>query len=144
MGRLGLRCPGQAHRGIHDGSVYDTAWPELCRCGWACVQLRADCVPIRAIFGALPGRQTVGRAERWAFLQALRHMSYVQFVVTDLASLAKEIGCWDKELASSRGQYADIWRQVFAERAGQSKPHGCWCPAHLTVDGYLGHDNRQI
>ena len=129
----------------HDGSGYDTSWPELCRCGWACVQISADYVPIRAIFGQLPGRQTVGRAERWAFLQALVHMPNTEFVVTDLASLAAEIEAWDEvDQARSRGQYADIWRRIFAVREGHDRPQGSWCTAHLSVDDYLAHDGRCV
>ena len=75
----------------HDGSGYETAWPELTRCGWACVQVSCDGLPLRAVFGPLPGsRQTVGRAERHALLMAMTHMPYLRFVVTDLAALARE------------------------------------------------------
>ena len=76
----------------HDGSGYETAWPDLARCGWACVQVSCDGLPLRAVFGALPGaRQTVGRAGRHALHQALLHMPYLRFVVMDLAALAREV-----------------------------------------------------
>ena len=71
----------------NDGSDYETAWPELARCGWSSVQVDCDGLPLRAVFGALPGaRQTVGRAERHALHQAMLHMPYLRFAVTDLAA----------------------------------------------------------
>eukprot|EP00959_Pyramimonas_sp_CCMP1952_P415585 8707999-Pyramimonas_sp.AAC.1 len=48
--------------------------PELRRCGWAAVELGPSGPPVRAVYGALPGRaQSVPRAERYAAHQARRH-----------------------------------------------------------------------
>eukprot|EP00959_Pyramimonas_sp_CCMP1952_P186995 3910405-Pyramimonas_sp.AAC.1 len=105
--------------------------------------MSADKLPMRAIYGALPGRrQAVGRAERWAFLQLLRHMPYVTHVITDLASLASEIDEWREDLASSRGQYADIWREVFHIAEQQPRPGVTWCPAHKDAHHYLFSGGR--
>eukprot|EP00959_Pyramimonas_sp_CCMP1952_P179505 3752833-Pyramimonas_sp.AAC.1 len=71
-----------------DGSGMAPSWPELRRCGWYVVHLGDNGMPIRALIGPLWGPiQTVGRAERFAVLQALRHLPRVNLLVSDLLGL---------------------------------------------------------
>eukprot|EP00959_Pyramimonas_sp_CCMP1952_P360462 7548653-Pyramimonas_sp.AAC.1 len=98
-----------------DGSGYDAEWPELCRGGWAVVQMGPDNRPVRAIYGVLSGpRQTVGHAERTTMLMGLRHLPWLSHIVSELESLVNEGNAWGDSLASSPNQYADIWRAAFA------------------------------
>ena len=69
-------------------------------------------------------------------------MPYVTHVITDLASLAAEIDGWREDLASSRGQYADIWRKVFHIAEQQPRPGVTWCPAHKDAHHYLFSSGR--
>ena len=68
-----------------DGSGQASDTPEHRRCGWAVVMLNRQNIPVRALYGGLPGPlQTVGRAERYALLQAVMAHEGVQRVVSDL------------------------------------------------------------
>ncbi|CAK0839905.1 unnamed protein product, partial [Prorocentrum cordatum] len=90
----------------HDRSGFDAARPELCRCGWAAVQLGDHDMLVGALFGALPGR-------RQAFRRTLRPTPRAPRAVADSSALAAEIESQGPELASARGQCAEIWRGVF-------------------------------
>ena len=122
-----------------DGSGMAPSWPELRRCGWSVVQLGDNGMPIRAIVGPLWGPiQTVGRAERFAVLQALRHLPSVTLVVYDLLGLVQEAESWSHELADAQAAYADIWRSILAMYpGGEGRPAFIWCPAHHTDETYL-------
>eukprot|EP00959_Pyramimonas_sp_CCMP1952_P173177 3618917-Pyramimonas_sp.AAC.1 len=88
-----------------DGSGTAPSWPELKRCGWSVVQLGDNGMPMRALLGG---------AERFAVLQALRHLPHVNLLVSDLLGLVKETDSWSPELADAQAAYADIWRSILA------------------------------
>ena len=97
--------------------------PELFRCGWAIIQLDEHLWPVRALHGALPGPlQYVGRAERWAALQALRHCQGMDEYVADLLSLVQEGREWHQRHASSKGKHAAIWRAMLHAQADRQEP----------------------
>ena len=74
-----------------DGSGFESDVPELMQCGWSVVELDIHGWPLRARYGNLPGRlQTVGRAERYAALMAIRAAKRVGRIVVDLKSLEVE------------------------------------------------------
>ena len=99
------------------------------------VMLNKQYFPVRALYGGLPGPlQTVGRAERYALLQAVRASQDVQLVVSGLLGLVREAEGWDDELASARGKHAAIWRDILqtVEQQGRHPPKLRRVPAHLT------------
>ncbi|CAK0810080.1 unnamed protein product [Prorocentrum cordatum] len=116
-----------------DGSGFASSMPELRRCGRS---LGSNGVPVRAAFGALPGRlQTVGRAERHALLQVTELLGQqARFVATDLLALAQEASSWGPELERVKAVHAPVWRLL---RQQPCHPLVFWAPAHQDVDGYL-------
>ena len=123
-----------------DGSGFDGDLPELLRCGWAVVQLDANLWPVRALFGPLPGPlQSVGRAERWALLQAVLHCKGMECYVADLFSLVEEGKEWHARHASAKGKHAAIWQKVFEaqEQREEQVPQFRWTPAHKTMEDVL-------
>ena len=83
--------------------------------------------------------QTVGRAERYAGLQAVKAAPGVEVIVSDLLGFVNEGNSWDDMLASSRGRHATIWRAILNEhrRTGNPPPTFQWTPAHLTLQQAL-------
>eukprot|EP00959_Pyramimonas_sp_CCMP1952_P081775 1708142-Pyramimonas_sp.AAC.1 len=94
---------------------------------------------MRVLFGPLWGPiQTVGRAERFAVLQALRHLPRVNLLVSDLLGLVQEADSWSPEHVDAQAAYADTWRSILARYpGGKGRPSFLWCPAHLTYDEYV-------
>ena len=91
-------------------------------------------IPVKAMFGGLPGLlQTVGRAERFAAMQAIQASSNIETIVTDLLGLVREAERWDPILAMAEGKHATIWRSMMnaVERHGGARPTFRWAPAHL-------------
>ena len=116
-----------------DGSGYESSIPELCRCGWAAIQVSATGLPLRAVYGTLPGdRQTVGRAERYAILQALIYFPMAKLVVSDLLDLVEEGNSWDILKSMAGCKYADLWRTMMLKF--KAPPKFAWTPAHKEVE----------
>ncbi|CAK0885544.1 unnamed protein product, partial [Prorocentrum cordatum] len=109
---------------------------EIRRCRWAAVQFARQEIPIRAVFGPLPGPlQTVGRSERHAVLMAAKSCgSNLQCVFADLLALEAEANSWGPELESAAAVHAAIWRSL---RAQPVRPTVIWIPAHKDVDDYF-------
>ena len=110
--------------------------PEISRCSWAVVQLRADGWPCKAIFGSLPGVQTVARAERYAGLVATCLSSQVEVLISDHLSFVQEGQRWGPSDASSSARHAALWRALRATVAKQGRrpPSFGWIPSHKAVD----------
>ncbi|CAK0909012.1 unnamed protein product, partial [Prorocentrum cordatum] len=119
-----------------DGSGFASSMPKLRRCGWSLVQHGCNGAPVRAAFGALPGRlQTAGRAERHALLQVTKLLGQqARFVATDLLALAQEASSWEPELERAKAVRAAVWRHL---RQQPCRPEVSWAPAHQDVDGHL-------
>ncbi len=123
-----------------DGSGFDKDVPELFKRGWAIVELDDNLWPVRALYGAFPGPlQSVGRAERWAVLQALLHCEGMTEYVADLWGLVAEGREWGARRAAPKGKHAAIWQACFAAQAQRSKPPPAftWCPAHKAQEQVL-------
>ena len=119
-----------------DGSGLASSSPELRRCGWSAVELGPSGLPLRAVFGALPGRrQSVPRAERFAIFQALRVGPVDAHIVSDHLSAVREGSSWDRDLASSGARHANVWRMIFGLYGdGDPAPTFEWTPAHREWD----------
>ena len=128
-----------------DGSGLANGSPELRRCGWSAVELGPRGLPIRAVYGALPGRhQSVPRAERLAIYHALRVGPADVHVVSDHWSAVQEGQSWDPSLASGTSKSAGLWRRVFQMRKA-SRPTFSWTPAHRDwSDVYCNGDPGDI
>ena len=83
--------------------------------------------------------QSVGRAERYAGLQAIRAAPGVEVIVSDLLGFVDEGNSWSEELESARGKHATIWRAILIEhrRTKLKQPTFQWTPAHLTLEQAL-------
>ena len=95
---------------------------------------------MRALHGALHRPlQTVGRAERWAALQALLVCDGMVEYVADPAGLVGEGQAWNEKNAKAKGKYATIWRQCFDAQARRDKPppRFTWAPAHRSLEQVL-------
>ena len=102
-------------------------------------------IPVKAMFGGLPGMlQTVGRAERFAALQAIQASSNIDTIVTDLLGLVREAERWDPRLAMAEGKHATIWRAMrnAVERQGGARPTFRWTPAHLKYPEAMSRNIR--
>ena len=124
-------------RSFVDGSCLQSSIPEVARAGWSVVQIGDNLLPQRAVYGALPGpRQTIGRAERWTFRQALAWHPKHESIVSDLQSAVREGNAWDPEQALGTAKHATIWRSIF-QLGLDSRPQFEWCPAHRSLDDVL-------
>ena len=103
--------------------------------GWSVVELDIHGWPLRARYGNLPGRlQTVGRAERYAALMAIKVAKRLSMIVVDLKSLEVEGNAWSEQHAAATATHATLWRQIFAEQETKDvkPPKFQWVPAHLS------------
>ena len=99
-------------RSLADGSGLASAMPEVTRCGYSAVQLKDHRPPVRALYGALPGIQTVGRAERYSVYKLLEHaLRRIEHVVVDLSSLASDVA--GAVVGVGEGKHARIWRNIW-------------------------------
>eukprot|EP00959_Pyramimonas_sp_CCMP1952_P090979 1904751-Pyramimonas_sp.AAC.1 len=104
----------------------------LTRCGWSVVEVSLDGVPLRAVYGPLPGRvQTVPRSEYYAMLQALSRARQPAHVVSDHLSLVNAGNRWGVHNERAGAAHANIWRQAHnVYRQSAAPPTFEWTPAH--------------
>ncbi|CAK0902296.1 unnamed protein product, partial [Prorocentrum cordatum] len=120
------------------GSALANASEALRQCGWAVVMIKEQARPGRAIFGALPGpRQTAGRPERHAGLQAVRASPSVELIATDLQGFAMEGDSWRPELAGPTGRHAKLRRNLRNAVGDKTPPRFRRLPAHEAVEAVL-------
>ncbi|CAK0838742.1 unnamed protein product [Prorocentrum cordatum] len=92
-GEGGTRLPWD--RQIYtDGSGLANASPELRRRGWAAVEMLDPGLPLRAVHGPLPGRQSAPRAERHAGLMAMKVAPQDQVLALQAAPSLCDLGLW--------------------------------------------------
>ena len=122
-----------------DGGGFAMDTPEIARCSWAVVQLSADGRPCKAIFGTLPGVQTVARAERYAGLVATCLSPLVTDLISDHLSFVQEGQWWSPADASATARHAALWRSLRATVARQCRepPRFGWIPSRKSLDQAL-------
>ena len=129
-----------------DGSGLANASPELRRCGWAAVELSESGFPVRAVFGPLPGRQSVPRAERYAGLWAFEVAPQMRTLCSDHLSFVRESAQQHPELCSARGKFADIWRRIsrLASQPSRCPVSFVWVKAHRQLEDVLDASQEEL
>ena len=96
-----------------DGSGLASGVAGLTRCGWAVVEISDSGLPLRALYGPLPGRvQTVPRAEYYVVAKGLEVAAKPAHVISDHLSLVRHGQNWGPHNEQASSTHANVWRRV--------------------------------